>query len=907
MSDAVAVAARVSTVDGLQDLFDHEISLVDSTSPDAARSSDQSPPVRLTKDTRTSIRDQLAQRKYARYSYERYSKTASVTTDEAVDNQEPVEAHPESTAHPNNTGTVDLANQARTRGKGKIQKGPEAEIDVLYENQRGSFLFGMPLYSHSSLLNFDPAAWVTKDLKDSPVDITNAQVPDLTWEWAWKSWYVDMGHDVDEEGWQYSFAFGKNSIWHGNHPWFHSFVRRRRWLRKRIKTGHGPLSSAKLTALTAAHNLTSDYFTIHPARERSPGGNNPDSCISERRDKAEEGPEDVKDVGSLMQALKLARIDREKIEIVKKFINDGGQELAYLKQMIPEIMSFFVFQNSKEQFLTYLELAVKEAKKPRERQVSEERRADADTEQRRIDGLLATAETVNQEIRGLDYWSDRQHVLIAAGLKPQNVKPIGPFSGAASPEADTPAKPVGATEGSLSVAEADVNATDGIVVEAPQQLQSDTAPQQANFYSFAKVSKVQVGKGARTISVKTLQALSDVVSEKEVPRPAVAPCPKLKRKRSDAAEEGARVQLGSEQIQKSLLTKRAKGNWPPAVPGVLQELGDIFQHFLRAFALHLAHNGSSSPAELDALLCTITRLYKKRNVRREDAQRMLALFEVGRQSVNGNRALLLHNRSPFRLVVSGIGLSARHTVEYCSDLVYDEVRLLQGYDEIIRSVCTSGCNENATFISGSIEQYPLLAFAKGFQTMIRQDRASAVRNHILNITPQRQHEASNLKAAMEPDLSRLSISGPDAALQTPPSTKSRTLSLFDRIKTKQAAALLQPVPSSSQLLYRHAIGRIADVVEILRMKQNQRAVLAASTCNKLTLSMSQAVSTVKGSLAVPMGEEEIRLCFKILAEDVEGDWLKLVEMGGFQSVVVQGRCMRGEEVKTMLTNKALPN
>ncbi|RMZ86373.1 hypothetical protein DV736_g6401, partial [Chaetothyriales sp. CBS 134916] len=905
MSDAAAVTSRVSTVDGPQDLYDHEISLVDSTDPDAAKYSDQLSVRPAKKDTRTGIRDQLAQRKYARYSYERYSKTASATTDETVDNQEPAEAQPESAARVNDTSTVNLADRARTCDKKKTQKGPVAEIDVLYENQRGSFLFGMPLYSHSSLLNFDPAAWVTKDLKDSPVDITNAQVPDLTWEWAWKSWYVDMSFDVDEEGWQYSFAFGKNSIWHGNHPWFHSFVRRRRWLRQRIKTGHGPLSSAKLNALTTAHNLTSDYFTIHPARERSPGSNNPDSCISERRDEVEELPEDMKDVGSLMQALKFARTDREKIDMVKKFINDGVQELAYLKQVIPEIMSFFVFQHSKQQFLAYLELAVKEAKKHREEHV-EEGTADDDTEKQRIDGLLATVEAINEEIRDLDYWSDRQHVLAAAGLKLQDVKPIAPFFDATAPEIDRPAKPVSETEGISSLAEADVNPTDRIVVKSPQQLQPDTAPQQTNFYSFAKVSKVQLGKGAKTISVKTLQALSDVVS-KEAPQPVVAPSSKLKRKRSDVAEESPCVQLDSEQSQKSFITKRAKRNCSPEVPGGLQELRDIFRHFLKAFSLHLAHNRSGSSAELDALLCAITRLYKKRNVGRDDAQRMLALFEVPRQSVIANRALLLHNKSPFRLVISGIGVPTRHQVEYCSDLVYDEVRLLQGYDEVVRSVCASGRNENVTFISGPIEQYPLLAYTKGSQTMIRQERTSAVRNHILNLTPQRpQHQLSNLQPATEPDLSRLSISGPDAALQVPPSTKTRTLSLFDRIKTKQSAALLEPSPSSSQLLYRHALGRIADVVEILRMKQNQRAVLAASTCNKLTLSMGQAVSTVKGSLSVPMGDEEIRLCFKILADDVEGEWLKLVEMGGFQSVVVQGRCMRGEEVKKTLMSRPLP-
>jgi hypothetical protein len=37
---------------------------------------------------------------------------------------------------------------------------------------------------------------------------------------------------VDEEGWEYSFFF-RGFVWHGTSPWFHSFVRRRRWIRLR--------------------------------------------------------------------------------------------------------------------------------------------------------------------------------------------------------------------------------------------------------------------------------------------------------------------------------------------------------------------------------------------------------------------------------------------------------------------------------------------------------------------------------------------------------------------------------------------------------------------------------------------------------------------------------------------------
>jgi len=112
----------------------------------------------------------------------------------------------------------------------------DIHLDVLYENQRGMYLFGKPMYSGKALFPKEAAPWADERYKRTLVNITNAQVPDPSWEWAWKVWYVDMSRDVDEEGWEYSLYFNGFS-WHATSPWFHSFVRRRRWirLRKRIK------------------------------------------------------------------------------------------------------------------------------------------------------------------------------------------------------------------------------------------------------------------------------------------------------------------------------------------------------------------------------------------------------------------------------------------------------------------------------------------------------------------------------------------------------------------------------------------------------------------------------------------------------------------------------------------------
>lgn len=245
---------------------------------------------------------------------------------------------------------------ARKPGKKMKNANDEnAQIDILYENQRGLFLFGIPKFSSNSLLQFDPSSWVAPDFKPSAVDITNAQVPDPSWEWAWRTWYVDMSRDVDEEGWEYSFWFGNSCAWHGTHPWFHSFVRRRRWLRKRVRrhTHH------RKDTLAEGHALNSDYFTIHSQpRPGSSHGSDDESSVRatqvrspnktdgarspEHPDDADDYQHDgeVRDIPTLLHGLKRASIDREKIVLIEQFLEQAGDELYYLSEHVSAMISY---------------------------------------------------------------------------------------------------------------------------------------------------------------------------------------------------------------------------------------------------------------------------------------------------------------------------------------------------------------------------------------------------------------------------------------------------------------------------------------------------------------------------------------------------------------------------------------
>ncbi|KAL1393084.1 hypothetical protein HDK64DRAFT_259319 [Phyllosticta capitalensis] len=440
--------------------YDHQILLVDHTEsadggegesevvPTESAASDSLTPLSSHPSkrlNRASLREDLAKRglvkhKYAKWQENRYSdvegrgsaevvqidsKQARADADEADQNTADQNTEDASTKD----SRVERVQSKLSKGKQKVKglvkpktslkKERDAVVDVLYENQRGSFFFGIPLFSSKSLLNFDPAPWVNGLFKISPVNITNASVPDPSWEWAWKSWYVDMSHDVDEEGWQYSFSFHQGFAWHGNHPWFHSFVRRRRWLRKRVRK-HTIRAGAGFVPehMSAAHRLNDDYFTIHPkaARTRSPDSSADASLarslsFSRRRaadEESEEAP-DITDIPTLMLRLKKAAIDREKIVIVRNFLENGDEELYYLAEQIPTIMSLFVFQSSRRQLLSLL-LQTCDAASAHRRAHAEDNEPEGPEEARKIDNLLRAVKAADEACRRLEFWSDLQGV-----------------------------------------------------------------------------------------------------------------------------------------------------------------------------------------------------------------------------------------------------------------------------------------------------------------------------------------------------------------------------------------------------------------------------------------------------------------------------------------------------------------
>ncbi|KAI7508765.1 hypothetical protein KC347_g5862 [Hortaea werneckii] len=384
----------------------------------------------LQQNVSHTVRKQISNQKYGKYRRSRYTddeETINSRTDSSVvpPDENPRDAPQEGeVAHCTQAGALEgqkAKKQSRWRRKKKQIRAEETRdqvLDILYENERGAFFFGVPVYSAGSLLPSDPRPWQNGEFRTSPVDIRNAQVPDPSWEWAWKSWYVDMSRDVDEEGWEYSLSFPSrlwgNWGWHGNHPWFHSFVRRRRWLRLRRRKEMVHRTKEK------AHELTAEYFTIHPKTLRA-GSEGAGKAMSRRTswvranlrhdDEKDDDEMEILSIADLMHALKKSAVDREKLVSVRKFVANAGEELFYLPSKMEEIMQLLMFQSSRRRLLADLIGNHKDAHRSREDlkghthddPVVQHKHEAAERQAENLHKAVLEAESL---VRRLEYWSD---------------------------------------------------------------------------------------------------------------------------------------------------------------------------------------------------------------------------------------------------------------------------------------------------------------------------------------------------------------------------------------------------------------------------------------------------------------------------------------------------------------------
>jgi hypothetical protein len=205
--------------------------------------------------------------------------------------------------------------------------------------------------------------------------------------------------------------FSKKFSWHGP-KWYNSFVRRRAWIRRRIKIGFGYQAIDE-------HAMNPSYFTVtSKQQERSAfgtvaelGRNSADrqSWRSQRdarrsRDGSREDVDntstanEIKTGGDLMAVLRRLRVDREKLEAVENYIENCTDDLLPLQHCIHEILSAFIFQASRRTLLAELTQLLDD--------IASQAPNGKSATTSKAKNLAEAIKHADEEVRRLEYWSD---------------------------------------------------------------------------------------------------------------------------------------------------------------------------------------------------------------------------------------------------------------------------------------------------------------------------------------------------------------------------------------------------------------------------------------------------------------------------------------------------------------------
>ncbi|KAG7074526.1 meiotically up-regulated 65 protein [Colletotrichum scovillei] len=389
-TESLSRPTRAST--GSQLLRDEDTTGSHDAEPNGNRSTEHNTDQDASTSGRSAEPEQSQQSKAAghRSAPTLEPQTTTATTAPSIEVEEPTPME----------GTMPGRSSSQRRRPATADR--ETAIDVLWENERGCFVCRVALFSGKALGNLDPSPWTNQFHKTSPTTTKTAQVPDPSWEWVWPEWKIhrEEGVAMDEFGWEYSFMFSKRYSWHGP-KWWNSFVRRRCWVRKRIKKKPEDISEDP-------HMLNSDYFTVTPAnhsRSSSVARSRRESVskASVQTSVAEE-KQDIEDVWTLMAVLRGSRIDREKIEAFENYLAHAKDNLEHLQEEMHDVMGIFVFQASRRLLLSRLSQIYDEAVV-----ADEEKHEDADKAKEREERrkhLAAAIKHADEEVKRLSYWSD---------------------------------------------------------------------------------------------------------------------------------------------------------------------------------------------------------------------------------------------------------------------------------------------------------------------------------------------------------------------------------------------------------------------------------------------------------------------------------------------------------------------
>lgn len=302
------------------------------------------------------------------------------------------------------------------------------------------------------------------------------------------------------------------------------------------------------------------------------------------------------------------------------------------------------------------------------------------------------------------------------------------------------------------------------------------------------------------------------------------------------------------------------------LPVELIDLINLHASFLTALSLFYAHNGTSSPADLQELCPDITRVWGKRRVTLEDVRRTLGVMNLenkNHEREDPSRRLSLSDYGDGKRCVE-IGAESDSVNTFGRPL--NEKLLNARFEDSLKALWQSWESklEPSKFIQSlplePITIYETLAKLSSIQT-IGQRRLDELKAGL-----KQQKEAAQEKKA---EKHKENVAGRPT--------------LLERLRAKQLQkANLPPPPTKQELERKAALHRIEEVAAIL-------GVLSTSSSigqQRISFTMPTVISKLQDSFKGPISKPEAESCIKLLASEIAPTWTKMAKMGKVDCLVV---------------------
>lgn len=322
---------------------------------------------------------------------------------------------------------------------------------------------------------------------------------------------------------------------------------------------------------------------------------------------------------------------------------------------------------------------------------------------------------------------------------------------------------------------------------------------------------------------------------------------------------------------------------PATRPTSFDDLLSLHSSFLAALAIHYAHNGSSTAANIGTLCLHIEKIWKRRKVMVKDIQRIVHILGLSPKE-DGNAAFRIADYGNGKVCLEKKPDTKDDAQGFC--MPFDEARLSEIFSRNLERLWQQhdgkhGGNESSDpGFAESIPLAPIHNSASTFNPLRKgQLRLHDLKAGVVVVKAEREIRAKALEQTILKKDSK--------------ATTGRRMGLLERIKNKESEqAKLPPPPTKDMLLRQAAAQRIEDVTGVLLQlrpsSSSEMNMSDSARVRRKPYKLANVIQNVQDSTGNPISNEEVEMCLDIMAQpSVAGDWVGIIAIGKLKSIVLK--------------------